>query len=436
MDETLPDLDALFDDMKRVLEAERSAPKKNLSDMEEAVAEVVGLGGVYASRWRTHHAPLCGTKDCEISKLTVVRYESTGHLCAQICRERLCAERSDDLTHSGATTVDDKNYFLCETTGTVHLCGAMCRANKDITNADNEYVCPISGMVMGVEMKGEWWTDPDKQNNDATRADPELDQDAMEMLHPPVVVKHVRQTDGKVKHVTQYAPSEVKIESTPQYHSHPFEKPYTYYLVRCKNILWLLMYSQKRQHVEKNHYESCKANMIKAVDKYMRNCEKQGRVKQYTDICSLVRLHVAKSTSKVWVPPIFTMERALYHYAGIILKFFWLVLERTPYGAGYHTHLPFDYFVLATAYFMKSRGLYKEGKPILHSNTYLSVCLPDPNVLYHFGIKQRYITRIRNAICNAVSGVKPEVLSIEVTKDDALLFMESKRKRDVTPTIR
>src|SRR5206468_2500728 len=237
---------------------------------------------------------------------------------------RVCEHPMNPRLHAGGVKKDEKNYYLCEQTATVHQCGDMCRANKDLTNEDNEYVCPISGMILGVEMKGEWWTDKDKQHDPSDFDEPEMDQDAWEVANPRYVTKRSYDAQGNMIETVEYATKTITVTHHLHYHNHPFEKKYWYYLMRCKNILWLILYSTKRHQIERTRLLTNYQNMEKSLDKYIRNCEKNKVLKCFHDVRAIVRYHMKPRTDiPIWVPPLRIMEPLLFHYARIIVKFFW-----------------------------------------------------------------------------------------------------------------
>lgn len=76
--------------------------------------------------------------------------------------------------------------------GRIHQCGDSCKASKYLSGTDNEYVCPISGRALGVEFKGEWWTDEDKvDNHPMSSNDIEPDPDQMDATLDRVVKTYI-----------------------------------------------------------------------------------------------------------------------------------------------------------------------------------------------------------------------------------------------------
>jgi hypothetical protein len=403
-----------------------------LTDLENVVSEMIRQHSTYGDNWDPDHGFSCNCQVCDVCQITVLRYSQTGHVCSIVKGQRICGDPENAVLHANlsAALKEDRNYYLCEKTGFVHLCGDMCRANKDLTNMENEYVCPISGMVLGVEFKGEWWTDKDKQNNDLNMDEPEMDRDLLDMQNPHYVVKRIYDSKGNYTETKEYAAKSVTITHHLHYHNHPFEKKYWYYLMRCKNILWLILYSSKRQQIERQRLLTNYQSMEKNLDKYVRNCEKNKVVKCFQDIRAIVRYHMkARTDIPIWVPPLRIMEPLLFHYARIIVKFFWIILEKTGFGRAFHTHLPFDYFVLATINIMRTRGLVVNGCEILPHDQYLHTHVPDPSLLHHFGIQLNFMTRTRNHINKAITPVKPELLKVAVTNMDASLFHDTREKR-------
>lgn len=429
------DLNVLLDQMTEMLaqDARDVVVKGNdvsaLTDLEDAISELIRQNSSYGVNWHAEHLSACSCQQCDISRISVQRFSNHDHLCSIVKGQRICENPTEQKIHTGPSKKDESNYYLCEQTGMVHLCGDMCRANKDLTNQDNEYVCPISGLVLGVELKGEWWTDKDKQNND-TSPEPEMDQDAWEVANPRYVIKRVYDEQGNCKETMEYAAKNIIVTHHLHYHNHPFEKKYWYYLMRCKNILWLILYSAKRQQIERQRVVSNYQNMEKNIDKYIRNCEKNKAIKSFHEIRAIVRYNMKPRTDiPIWVPPLRIMEPLLFRYARIIVKFFWIILEKTSFGRTCHTQLPFDYFVLATINIMRTRGLIVQGSEILPQIQYLTTHIPDPSLLHHFGIQLNFMTRTRNHINKAIGMVDPKLLKVTVTDKDSVLFQDTRERR-------
>jgi hypothetical protein len=423
------DLDALFNQMQEILqEAKVSIPDEMAEEeLEAQIFELVRQNTNFGENWQPDHQKECSCQKCTIAELAVHRYGNSKHLCVMVKGIKVCGDPLNAKLHSGPFK-DDKNYYLCEESGCVHLCGDMCRASKYLTTHANEYVCPISGMVLGVEMKGEWWTDPEKQAEDMFD-EPEMDQDAWEVNHPRLVTHKVYDKDGNVTTTTEYAQKNIIITNHSQYHNHPFEKRYYHYLLRCKDILWLVLYSAKRQQIERQRLLSNYDNMAKAIEKYVRGCEKNKILKGWHEVRCLVRYHMkARTDIPMWIPPLRIEQPFLFRYARIIVKFFWIVLEKTPFGRTSHTQLPFDYFVLATINIMRTRGLAIKGHQILPHDQYLAAYMPDPGLLHHFGIQVNFMTKARNKINQAITDVDPRTLQVTVTDKDSLLFHETKER--------
>jgi hypothetical protein len=95
-------------------------------------------------------------------------------------------------------------------------------------------------------------------------------------------------------------------------------------------------------------------------------------------------------------PPLNVMENILCEYTRIIVKLFWIILVFTEYGKNNHTHLPFDYFTLATIILLKDQGLYNvNNQCILRQDTYLYKRIPDATILQYMDIELNTTTRIR-----------------------------------------
>jgi hypothetical protein len=96
-------------------------------------------------------------------------------------------------------------------------------------------------MVLGVEMRGDWWTDPEK-HHDLSPEEHEIDCYALELQNPPVVAHKIYDQEGNVTETVHYSPGNITITHHLHYRNTPYEKSYQYYLLRCKNILWLILY--------------------------------------------------------------------------------------------------------------------------------------------------------------------------------------------------
>lgn len=312
------DLDAMFRQMREILEEQGTVPTKGggdgLVDLDGRLTEMIRQNSL-RSQWQRDHEMECSCENCTITPLIAVVYHGTDHLCAEVRGQRFCEDPSNHRLHSGASQRETRSYFLCEGTGNVHQCGDSCRASKYLTNHDNEYVCPISALVLGVEMKGEWWTEKDKQQ-DIFSEEREPDRDMMEALNPRYIIRKTYDGQGNCKETKECAHKEVVVTHHLHYHNTPFEKMYGHYLMRCKKILWLLIYSAKRQQIEKQKLGNSYTNMQKSLDKYIRTSEKSGSLKEYHFIRVLLRQNMkAKADIPVWIPPLRIMEALLFHYS-------------------------------------------------------------------------------------------------------------------------
>jgi hypothetical protein len=427
------DIEALLNRVSEIFEGGNGTIINNdvssLVNLENTVSEIIRQNSkVYGVRWDPEH--LCSCQECDICRITVQKYVEHDHICVIVKGQRICEKSTDAKVHTGNVKKDDKNYYLCESTGNVHQCGDMCRSNKELTTNDNEYVCQISGVVLGVEMKGEWWTEKEKQEISGDSESTEIDQDAWEVSNPRYVIKRTYDANGNIHENVEYATKNITVTHHLHYHNHPFEKKYWYYLMRCKNILWLILYSDKRQQIERQRLLANYQNMEKSIDKYLRNCEKNAVLKSFHDMRAIVRYHMKPRTDiPIWIPPLRIMEPLLFDYARIIVKFFWIILEKTDFGRISHTQLPFDYFVLATINIMRTRGLVVNHCEILPQDDYLATHVPDPSLLHHFGIQLNFMTRTRNHINKAIGSIDPKLLRVFVTDMDATLFQDTRERR-------
>lgn len=196
--------------------------------------------------------------------------------------------------------------------------------------------------------------------------------------------------------------------------------------MRCKNILWMLLYSAERQQyeAEKTHSDHCSA--VTAIEKYIRTCTKSGSLKQWHIIRSLIRNSMKQTVIDVWVPPLHIMEPLLFHYAKLITKFFWVILGNTTYGTKHATDFPFDYFVLASVNILKHRGLSSKSVPILAFDAFMNAQMPDPNILPKFGVHIPTVTKVRNNISTAVSQTNIVELKVSITEQDPALFYQAR----------
>ena len=428
------DINELFKQMDEIMAEQGSIPvsrQDELPGILPKVVEILKNGTGYFQSDRDHELR-CPEEDCKIEPLVVFYYKDTKHTCVKLCNEIFCSEHNEDNKnvdqHKGPCVKDGKTYFFCTKTRFVHECGDGCRAGKYMTNDESQYVCPISWRVLGVEAIGEWWTEPDKQNNILTE-EPEPDRDMMEAINPSYSTKIVYDEKGNSKIVKEHNYSEIKITTHLSYHTTPFEKEYGYYLKRAKSILCLLMYSPDRQKIEKKKLENSLSNLKKAIDKYVRSCKKANCLTDYFFILVLQRLYMRGRRGPVWIPPFRTMELLLKNYANLIVKFYWIILEKTPFGIRGHTHVAFDYFVLATAKIMKTRGLIINGTTVLKKEDILALQMPDPNTMGQFGISVSLITKTHNSICKAIEEVDPKTIQVTITPNDRKLYCQSRDRR-------
>lgn len=406
---------------------------KSWQEMEMTIAKIVmrNSNGKYTNtNAQTDHIQDCDGSICQVEHISVYSYP--GHICVRLRGHMICDDPYNKELHQATCKKDETNYFLCMKTGLVHMCGDNCRASKNIANEQGRgegYVCPISGRFLGVEMVGEWWTDPSKKMDDLFAERIEVDEAQMELINPRTITIKKYDEHGVLQEVSEHRHKNIFVTHHLHYHSHPFEKNYYYYILRCKKILWLMIYSNTRHQIERKRSLSAYENLEKTIEKYVRGQQKNGQMISYHVIRSYIRINMKQRFDvSIWIPPVKIMDMLLLHYCKIVVKFFWIILEKTKEGNKSHTHLPFDYFALATVYLMAGSGLIVKGVEILPHDNFLATHLPDAPTTAYLGARSKFMTRSRNQISKAISCEEPKDLIVKVTPQDHILFNSSGEK--------
>jgi hypothetical protein len=242
----------------------------------------------------------CNATKCNVHRIKVSRYDKNKHLCAIIEGRRVCYSPKQDNLHEGESS-EDHNFFVCEDTGKIHLCGSHCDSEMMFNNKDNEYICNITGIVIGVDYRNEWWADGSNDNNEGNDVEMDEDNTNSNMYHDVDPSfdpnrKKTRKKGSKSDEATddltktnQDMNYSVKIKQSLHYHHHPFEKTYFYYFKRCKSILWYVMYSPMRHDIERNKLLNNFKTTTKKIDHYEKSCVKNRKLCSFHHIRNIVR---------------------------------------------------------------------------------------------------------------------------------------------------
>ena len=248
----------------------------------------------------------------------------------------------------------EKETYVCNGTGTVHLCGSACK--ERYVNRDSTISCKISGQCF----------------------------DQMIQCHPFARVK-------KMVDVVDYTPK--KKQKTTRKRD-PFKsKQRDKYYSLASSIVRNLLFSENRRKILEEREKVIKKEVTKKCVKYKRECQKYGKEPQEKHLKQIYR---AQLKNRRIVDILEEDPEMTTKYADQIVKL-WYFMGKTPYAITNRSRLHFKEHVLGTLYLLQY-GVRFETQEILKQDLFLYQQLPPIHDIKAYNLDKKEITMGKNTI--------------------------------------
>ena len=225
-----------------------------------------------------------GDDECEHAK--------TGHYCDYIKEQGVNCHHLEKYHPSNVRRL--KDFWVCNETGNVHACGAMCQQQKVMSVYENDYVCSLTGTVTGRNIVND--------NNTMTRQSLLLENSGAALIAPVSSVfddtKSFRTTvkdKGSTYRRKKADNSSSKGKVAPDVNDPIYREQYEKSLKWWENetemaankmvvdyVVEELFFSKRRQMLEADSYLNGYKDAYEEVSKYMRT-KKQQHQQQETE---------------------------------------------------------------------------------------------------------------------------------------------------------
>lgn len=307
---------------------------------------------------------------------------------SHICQDAFCNPQNEpDLIHLGALPGPPltTNVWVCNR-GTTHVCTPQhCQLQQ--ASRTGEMVCPLSGMVHGVDRRPEQKSDPDWTPHWAPLS--KAEQKQFQKRHkttPTAKPEYASIIEERAANVKRNLPKRRDVTQ------------------RAKQTVAKLLYSMVRKRQNDIYRQRCRVRADRAIQAY---CLRQKQRNQLPRIPVMMEL-----ISNAWIDdlPFAELERdenRIQLYGTIVTQVWDRVLDfmLTPWEAGGERMMLFtqgirpsaDQVILGTLYMMRE-GYAPNGISLLPQDPYLAHYLPWQKDLHLFGIKKRDISPGKNLL--------------------------------------
>ena len=237
--------------------------------------------------------------------------------------------------------------YFCKKSGNIHECGVKC--NKRVSNKYGVEYCFLTGKEFLPKMSGIIF-----QNN---------------------IIKTNKYDKNTKSRINSHDNDDIE--------------------TACAKCIYFILFSKKRQAVEKKKYADTCINANKLIGKYKRQCEKKKITKQFVHILILYFNSLQKKafyTISNLNLTLYQMKQKLIYYTDLIIKLWNFFKEMD-------NELDFGTFVIAILYIFK-RGLFHENIVIIPKDYFLEKALPEANTLSDYGIIKPSFTFTKNTLLN------------------------------------
>ena len=267
--------------------------------------------------------------------------------------------------------VREKNMYICESTGNVHVCDNECI--ERYVNRDSTATCKISGRCF----------------------------QQMHHEHP----------FGRVEQMVDVTPYVPKRQKKTTRTRNPFKTDAVTmrdYLKQAKIIIHELFFSQHRRDLDRLKQKQLKRNVNKRIKKYMKGCKKHKKCAKRTDIDTILRSEHVLSGRRVGI--LEENPEQVIHYAEIIVQL-WMSMSKTPYAHQHKSHMHYKNHILGTLY-MLQYGFCMDDTTILPKDDFLYKQLPSIHDMKSYKFNKKGITIGKNAIVNCIRSLPSQFIHL------------------------
>jgi hypothetical protein len=176
----------------------------------------------------------------------------------------------------------------------------------------------------------------------------------------------------------------------------------------AKQHVHAILFSNDRLFMEQRKYVEMKNEAEKAVQKYVKACEKSRQSIVFTTI---VRLYIGQMNRRHIFRNLLPKDRSVddivQHYAKRACDYWCLMTQRLPLGAQTPALFPIKVFVISILYIMRA-GLSLSGYWVIPADRYLKTILPEANTLDAYGVHKPGFTQCKNNILRAYREAKEQ----------------------------
>lgn len=322
---------------------------------------------VYAAQWREQnpHTPCkdheCSMECCNIQHTIggVWRRGSEEHVCI-----RTLCKNHPPWANRGTLKKQIRNLYICCQTGQAHWCDEQCQSTI-IDHSDGGHVCQISGIRYDCIKSDSWFMDHRVTATHQENKDP---------------LKLVRNTEFKM---------DIRSSNTIREQQHAF-------ISRAQ--VSAIMFSNERLFMEQRKYVEMKHEAEKVIQKYIKSCEKSGRLIVFTTLTTLyINQMNRRYIFKNLIPKDRSVDEVVHQYANLACKYWRMITQTFPLGMQTPALFPIKTFVVSILYIMKG-GLCVGGVQVIPKDNYLASVLPEANTLDSYNINKPAFTACKNNI--------------------------------------
>ena len=328
------------------------------------------LEPVFTKHWQKHNdytfvkGHTCSMDKCNIQHIIGGVWRRAGE--EHTCIRSLCTDHPQ-WANRGTLKKQIRNMYMCCSTGLSHWCDEQCQSTN-IDHSDGGYVCRISGIRYESIKSDTWFMDHRVTATHQENKDP---------------LKLVRNTSFKINTLSS---------DTIRQQQHVFIS---------RSQVSAILFSNERLFMEQRKYVEMKNEAEKVVQKYIKTCEKAGKVVVFSQV---VQLYINQMNRRYifrnLIPKDRTVDDVVDFYANKTCAYWTLLTQRFPLGIQTPALFPIKIFIISIMYIMKG-GLCLGGVHVIPRDTYLGSVLPEANTLDSYSINKPAFTACKNNILKA-----------------------------------
>ncbi|RYX79639.1 hypothetical protein EON71_00645 [bacterium] len=326
-------------------------------------------------------------EECRISNVLTKQYKT--HTCVEI-NEKIICDYDTHIDPSITPVRIDRIFYVCLIHRTIHQCDQYCNSTFQDTNSDDQNVCRISGIVFDAITKNDWipekldLTEPDQSNT----------------VEPctSIITKIEKTSDGSIiKHIYHVYKDILEPVST-RTGVNPYTYSYNYLNIRCKHILYKILFSKERKDAEKEHLLNVQRSMRKDMKYHVETNFKKGNF-VYLDTLLDIEKHY-DHPEYIW-PETSDADNNLYVLSEIdikitevtqkIMDIYFCILCSTKY-MDHDIYIVFDYVIVYLAHKFYTGYIKNNEYLITPDFKIIKDYFPRPEILSALGYKHTNMT--------------------------------------------